>query len=222
MNNNPYAPQFDRLPETLAVFPLTGVLLLPHGNLPLNIFEPRYIAMIDDAMASSKMIGMVQSKSKSDKADADVYTIGCAGKITEFAETPDGRYVINLSGICRFHINEELKTPRPYRIVNPDWKEFEHDVKVPQSLGVDREKLMNLLCGYFKQNDMSCDFNKFEDIPDCKLITTLAMVCPFEPSEKQALLEKMCHKERVETFMTMLEMAEKSGGSNNDNTPKHH
>jgi len=222
MDNNPYAPKFDTLPDTLAVFPLTGVLLLPHGNLPLNIFEPRYTAMIDDALSSSKMIGMLQPHKPNGDGTNATYKIGCAGKITEYAETPDGRYIVNLTGICRFHIKEELDTPRPYRIVQPDWKEFEHDVKIPKALGVDREKLMSLLCGYFKQNGMSCNYDKFEDIPDNKLITTLAMICPFEPSEKQALLEKMCHVQRVETFMTMLEMATKTGGSNDDDTPKHH
>jgi len=219
MDINPYAPKASTLPETLAVFPLTGVLLLPHGNLPLNIFEPRYIEMIDDAMISGRMIGMLQSKKPNTDGTSEVYQTGCAGKITEFSESRDGRYIISLTGICRFHIKEELKTPRPYRIVQPDWKEFEGDVKIPKSLGVDREKLLDLLCGYFKQNGMSCDFAKFEDIPDSKLITTLAMICPFEPSEKQALLEQMCHLKRAETFMTMLEMASKSieGLDNSEN-----
>ena len=177
--------------------------------------------MINDAMSGSKMIGMIQPK-KSGNGTGDIYSIGCAGKITEYAETPDGRYIINLTGVCRFHTKEELDTPRPYRIVQPDWKEYETDVKIPRSLGVDRDKLLGLLCGYFKQNGMSCDFDKFEDIPDSKLITTLAMICPFEPSEKQALLEKMCHKERVETFMTMLEMSTNPNGSNDDAAAKCH
>jgi len=222
MDINPYAPKESSLPETLAVFPLTGVLLLPHGNLPLNIFEPRYIDMINDAMSGNRMIGMIQSKSSQSNGKSEIYQTGCAGKITEFAETQDGRYVLNLTGICRFHINEELTTPRPYRIIHPDWKDFEGDVQIPKSLGVDREKLLDLLCGYFKQNGMSCDFAKFEDIPDSRLITTLAMICPFEPSEKQALLEQICHVERAKTFMTMLEMACKDTTPNDETKSKHH
>ncbi|MFK7839924.1 MAG: LON peptidase substrate-binding domain-containing protein [Bdellovibrionales bacterium] len=222
MDSNPYAPDFSAMPDTIAIFPLTGVLLLPHGNLPLNIFEPRYVEMIDDAMASSKLIGMVQPKKSDANGTKTLYQTGCVGKITEFAETPDGRYIINLTGICRFHITNELDTPRPYRIVQPDWKEYDGDVKIPKNLGVDREKLMILLSEFFNQNGMSCDFDKFETIPDSRLITTLAMICPFEPSEKQALLEKICHKERFETFMTMLEMAINSNGPNNENGVKHH
>ena len=161
--------------------------------------------MINDAMASSKMIGMVQSKT-----DDEIYSIGCAGKITEYSEIADGRYIINLTGICRFHITKELETLTPYRQIQPDWQHFEKDIQIPKSLGVDREKLLDLLCHYFKQNGMSCDFEKFDDLPDSRLITTLAMICPFEASEKQALLEQMCHLERTETFMTMLEMYCKS------------
>ena len=202
MDVNPYMTTKSSMPDTVAIFPLSGVLLLPHGNLPLNIFEPRYIAMIDDAMSSSKLIGMIQRKE-----DESLYHTGCVGKITEYRETTDGRYLISLTGICRFHVIEELETTCPYRIVKPDWKEFDTDVQIPKSLGVDREKLLNMLCRYFKMHDMSCNFDKFETIPDSRLITTLAMVCPFDPSEKQAILEQICHIERAKTFMTMLEMA---------------
>lgn len=206
MDKNPFAPDFEDLPETLAIFPLTGVLLLPHGTLPLNIFEDRYLAMIDDAMSSSRMIGMVQPKS-----DSEIYQIGCAGKITEFSETSDGRYLITLTGICRFHINQELDVATPYRQVKTNWQEFKTDIETKKCLGVDRQKLHNLLEAYFEREEMSCDFEKFEDITDGKLMTCLSMVCPFEPSEKQALLEQICCKERAKMFMTMVEMAIKSG-----------
>ncbi len=219
MDTNPYAPKESALPETLAIFPLTGVLLLPHGNLPLNIFEPRYLEMVNDALSGSRMIGMVQSTKANTDGRAEIYQTGCAGKITEFAEASDGRYMLTLTGICRFHIKEELETPRPYRIVQPDWKEFNGDITIPKALGVDRDNLLKLLSTYFQQNGMSCDFTKFSEIPDSRLITTLAMICPFTPSEKQALLEEICHHKRAETFMTMLEIAIQSpeGLDNPDN-----
>lgn len=196
----------DALPERLPIFPLTGVLLLPHGRLPLNIFEPRYLAMVEEALATDRMIGMVQPK------DGDaVYQTGCAGKITEFSETDDGRYLITLTGISRFHIGEELEGDTPFRVVHPDWSAFQTDTETRKCLGVDREKLQALLTQYFDREGMSCDYDKFEDIDDGKLMTCLAMVCPFEANEKQALLEEICCVERANMFMTMLEMAIRSG-----------
>ena len=130
MDKNPYAPTFDTLPDILPIFPLSGVLLLPHGQLPLNIFEPRYVAMVEDALSTHRMIGMLQPKN-----DNEIYQTGCAGKITEFTEMPDGRYIINLSGICRFKIFDELETLKGYRRARPDWQPFEGDLKIPKSLG---------------------------------------------------------------------------------------
>ena len=206
MDRNPFAPTFDSLPETLPIFPLMGVLLLPHGQLPLNIFEPRYIAMVEDAKASNRMIGMLQPKN-----DGEIYQMGCAGKITEFVEMPDGRYTINLSGICRFKVTEELELVRGYRVIRPDWSPFEGDLKMSKCLGIDRQRLLFLLKDYFDQEGMSCSYEKLENIEDSQLITCLSMVCPFEAAEKQVILEKICHLERAKTFMAMLEMAIKSG-----------
>lgn len=211
MDKNPYAPDFADLPETLAIFPLTGVLLLPHGTLPLNIFEDRYLSMIDDAMSGSRMIAMMQPKTPHTDGASEIYQIGCAGKITEFSETTDGRYLITLTGICRFHIAQELKVVTPYRQVKTNWQQFETDIQTKRCLGIDRDKLRDLLETYFAHEEMSCDFDKFEDIEDGSLMTCLSMVCPFEPSEKQALLEQICCKERAQMFMTMVEMAIKSG-----------
>lgn len=214
MSKNPYAPSFNDLPQTLPVFPLTGVLLMPHGQLPLNIFEPRYVAMLEDALAGGRMIGMVQPLIPGSAQSSDpikIYQSGCAGKITEFSETTDGSYRVTLTGICRFNIAAELDTLSPYRLVKPDWKMFKDDLGAKKCLGVDREKLKTLLSQYFKDQDMSCDFEKFETIEDGKLMTCLAMICPFEPSEKQALLEEICCIERSKMFITMLEMAIHSG-----------
>ncbi len=217
MDTNPFAPKLESLPERLPIFPLPGVLLLPHGQLPLNIFEPRYVGMVNDALTSHRMIGMVQTRQ-----DDSLYQTGCAGKITEFAELSDGRYAINLSGVFRFRIVREIESDRPYRLVQPDWSEFEHDAQTPKCLGVCRDTLLEHLCRYFKMHGMSCNFDKFEQIEDSKLITTLAMVCPFNAAEKQALLEEICHVERSKTFMAMLEMAARAGLQSNDSPNKHH
>lgn len=206
MEQNPFAPVFEDLPKDLPVFPLEGVLLLPTGNLPLNIFEKRYLSMVDDAMASHRMIGMIQPKDE----NVNLYEIGCAGKITEFRETGDGRYLITLNGICRFRIREELSVNTLYRQVRSDWNEFQKDLIVPECLDVDRDKLNGLLQSYFSSQDMNCDWEAVKKAPDSRLITCLAMVCPFDAKEKQALLEAPCCKTRAETFMTMLEMAVKA------------
>lgn len=209
MDRNPYAPEStDDLPATLPIFPLEGVLLLPCGNLPLNIFEPRYLAMVEAAMASNRLIGMVQPKPEATGSKIPtVYDIGCAGKITEFTETEDGRYLINLKGISRFRILKELDSIAGFRQIKPSWLAFEDDLKSVACLDMDRERLKKLLRHYFDQEQMECDWQAIEEASDGKLITCLSMVCPLEPTEKQALLEAKCCKTRSDMFMTMLEMA---------------
>lgn len=211
MEQNPFAPTTEDLPETLAVFPLTGVLLLPFGRLPLNIFEPRYVAMINDALQNSRMIGMIQPEENQSEENPKLYQVGCAGKITEFSETEDGRYEISLTGISRFKIEKELEPQNGFRRVKPLWKPFENDMNRKMCLDMDREKLKTLLMDYFEQEAMSCDFEKFDGVPDGKLMTCLSMICPFEPREKQVLLEQVCCVERAKLFITMLEMAIQSG-----------
>lgn len=206
MEQNPFAPAFDALPETIPVFPLEGVLLLPTGTLPLNIFEKRYLKMVEDALAGSRLIGMIQPKGNS----ASLYDIGCAGKITEFEETPDGRYQITLTGICRFKITKELEVKTPYRQVLADWGGFHQDLATPVCLDIDRGKLTALLQSYFSAQEMNCDWAALKQAPDNRLMTCLSMVCPFEPEEKQALLEAPCCRERAKMFMSMLEMAVKA------------
>ncbi len=208
MGKNPFAPEFDHLPEAIPVFPLTGVLLLPHGTLPLNIFEPRYVQMVDDALATkNKLIGMVQPKPDTQSECPEIYQMGCAGRITDYSETSDGRYLINLTGISRFEITDELSATTLYRQVKPNWRPFEDDISASDCLGLNRPKLKELLKSYFQQEGLSCDWDMVDQAGDEKLITCLAMVCPFEPREKQALLEAGTCKGRAELFMTMLEMA---------------
>lgn len=192
---------FEGLPSDLPIFPLGGVLLLPRGQLPLNIFEPRYIAMVNDAIGSHRLIGMVQTKE-----DGSVYKVGCAGRITSFNETSDGRNEIVLTGICRFAIQEELGQKDGYRRVTPDWYAYKNDMEKMGCLDMDRAKLKKLLKNYFEQQNLTCSWDAVDNASDDKLMTSLAMICPFEAKEKQALLEAACCKERAKLFMTLLEM----------------
>ena len=209
MDKNPFAPAFDALPLSLPIFPLEGVLLLPHGALPLNVFEPRYMAMVNDALAGDRLIGMVQPDQAAREAGEDgaIYQMGCAGKITEFSEMDDGRYLVSLTGIARFRIAEELDQEKGYRRVKPDWSDFESDLETTSCLGMDRGKVNGLLKKYFDEQGMDCDWDAVQSAPDGKLITCLAMACPLEPQEKQALLEATCCKTRADMFVRILEMA---------------
>jgi len=207
MSRNPYNPSFDRLPRQLPIFPLAGVLLLPRGRLPLNIFEPRYRAMVEDALGGDRMIGMVQpTDPASREREPAVYETGCAGRITTFAETDDGRYLITLTGVSRFTIRRELDGVRGYRLVAAAWDRFTDDLA--ESGGdVDRPRLLAGLKGYFKTQGLSVDWSAIESTPDERLVTSLAMICPFTPSEKQALLEAPDLPERAKLLIALIEMA---------------
>lgn len=196
------------LPSTIPVFPLPGVLLLPRGSLPLNIFEPRYLAMTEDAIATSdRLIGMIQP-TEPERADKQpsLYSVGCAGRIAAFSETDDGRYLITLSGVCRFSVSEEVATMRGYRRVVPDFARWQADLGEPSRAAIERERLLAALKAYFARNGMSADWKAITDSPDDRLVTTLSMFCPFEPQEKQALLECESLAERSATLIALLEM----------------
>ena len=213
MSKNTYAPDFKDLPESIPVFPLTGVLLLPNGQLPLNIFEKRYLDMVDAALSSHRLIGMIQPEhSAADRTieDCALSAVGCVGKIVDFSETSDGRYLITPSGVCRFKVHEELSVNTPYRQIKPDWETYKKDLGSQGNIDLDRDLLHELLSNYFDKEGLDCDWSMVEKAADEKLITCLSMICPFEPQEKQALLEASCCNKRSELFMTMLEMAVKS------------
>ena len=213
------------LPDILPIFPLTGVLLLPRGRLPLNIFEPRYLAMTRDALGGARLIGMVQPSDPQDDnrggggPNPPVYPVGCAGRLTQFSETDDGRYVITLTGVSRFRIKEELPLLDGYRRVVPDWQPFAHDRERSGKPEFDRERLVRGLKSYFAQRQIQADFEAIEKAPGEYLVTSLAMACPFAPSEKQALLEAADPDERARLLTTLVEMAgiepttEESGGT---------
>lgn len=209
MTGGPFTPQLEDLSPTLPVFPLTGVLLLPRGLLPLNIFEPRYIAMVDDALASDRLIGMIQPSDPECRARApEIYPLGCAGRITCFEETDDGRYLITLTGLCRFRVAEELRTIRGYRRIHADWSGFPDDLsESPDQPVLDRDRLSRALSAYFQRHGISANWDAIAQTPDERLITSLSMICPFAPPEKQALLEVPTLPERAELLLSLIEMA---------------
>ena len=208
MSPNPFDPTIDQLPEILPIFPLTGVLLLPRGKLPLNVFEPRYLAMTEDALSGNRMIGIIQPSDPLSRASVPpVYPIGCAGRITSFSETDDGRYLITLTGVCRFETVRELPIVRGYRRVDVSWERFAADLDEAGPALFDRARLVEGLRTYFKIQGISANWDAVESTPDERLVTSLAMICPFEPSEKQALLECGSLSERASMMVAIIEMS---------------
>src|SRR5579864_7804698 len=213
MSDRPSTREPRVLPDIIPIFPLTGVLLLPRGRLPLNIFEPRYLAMTRDSLGGERLIGMVQpNEPQQDNTgrgtlNPPVYQVGCAGRITQFAETDDGRYLITLTGVSRFRIVEELPLLSGYRRVVPDWQPFARDRQAPGEPSFDRARLLAGLKGYFAQRKLSADWSAIEKAPSEYLVTSIAMACPFAPSEKQALLEAADLDDRAQLLTALVEMA---------------
>ena len=206
---------FEQLPRTLPIFPLAGVLLLPGGKLPLNIFEPRYLAMTRDAMGGHRIIGMLQPLNPANRqAKPEIYQIGCAGRITSFKETDDGRFLINLTGLCRFNIVEELTVTTPYRQVLASYARYRSDLQENDPEAVDRDRLLPALRAYLAQRQIPADWRAIEKAPNDALINSLAMICPFAASEKQALLEASDIGERARVMTALIEMAllQQAGG----------
>lgn len=196
--------KFTDLPKVLPVFQLTGALLLPGGNLPLNIFEPRYLNMVDDALRSNRMIAMMQAR---DSGQGTLYETGCIGRITSYEETEDGRYLINLHGICRYKIGAEVPTTRGYRSFGYDASDYQHDFDHSEIIFKDKDNFLENLNIYFEKQGMACDdWSVMETINDRRLITLLSMICPFAPREKQALLEANDPNHRAEILCQFLDM----------------
>ncbi|MDP6573183.1 MAG: LON peptidase substrate-binding domain-containing protein [Rhodospirillales bacterium] len=199
-----------RAAAALPIFPLSGALLLPRGQLPLNIFEPRYLNMIEDALAGECMIGMVQPvEPETDPVSetAELFAVGCVGRITSFSETEDGRNLITLSGACRFRVAEELDGGRGYRRVRAALDEFAGDLDDAAGAVANRRHLLDAVRAYFNLNGIEVEWAALTGTADDPLVTALAMVCPFDPSEKQALLESPGLAERAELLTAMMEMA---------------
>jgi len=196
------------LPPTLDIFPLTGLVLLPRGQLPLNVFEPRYLALVDSALSGTRLIGMIQPTQHEDKVlKPALSAIGCAGRLTSYRESDDGRYLITLTGVCRFRVAEELETDAPYRIVKPDFAPFVGDLAPVGEGDFPRDRLLAALRDYLSRRDLKADWRSVMGAAPEALVNALAMLCPFEPAEKQALLEAPGWLERVDTLIALLEMA---------------
>lgn len=201
------------LPDTIPIFPLPGALLLPRARLPLHIFEPRYLAMLEDSLKTShRLIGMVQPLEGSMPGQSRLHDIGCAGRVTQFSETEDGRYMITLAGISRFRVREETTGFSPFRKADVTWGDFTRDLgKEEEDPGFDREVFLKLLHRYFDAADLQTDWESLEEADDELLINSLSMLCPFSLEEKQALLEAPHLSDRRETLAALMEFACRGG-----------
>ena len=201
------------LPDTLAIFPLPGALVFPRWELPLNIFEPRYLNMIDDAMRGHRLIGMIQSLGGGTRERPEIARVGCAGRLTSYSETDDGRYLITLTGICRFAVKEELAVTTPYRQVRPDWESYAADLFAAPETGMpDRANLIRAFRAFASAQGLQADWGAIEEAPMETLVNALSAGCPFTAPEKQALLEAPTLAGRAETLIALLEIGG-SGGS---------
>ena len=204
----------DDMPAIIPVFPLTGALLLPRGQMPLNIFEPRYLAMVDDALKGNRMIGMVQPENGETRGRPGLYPLGCVGRITSFVEAGDGRYLVTLTGVARYAIVEELSVITPYRQCKVDFSSYALDfAEDATSDAVDRTGLLRTLRNFAEAHDLSVDWNGIDDAPNDALVNALSMMSPFGPREKQALLEANDLKTRADVLIAIaeIELARDSG-----------
>ncbi|GHF07074.1 ATP-dependent protease [Aliiroseovarius zhejiangensis] len=201
------------LPDFLPLFPLPGALLLPRGRLPLHVFEPRYLAMVDDALKTpERLIGMIQPMGDSDQDATRLHAIGCAGRITSFTETEDGRYMLTLTGISRFRLGAVQEGFTPYLRTEADWRGFDRDLGQPEhDPGLDREAFFKLLERYFELEELQTDWDSLQTAEDELMINALSMLCPFDPEDKQALLEAPYLSTRRETLVTLMEFTLRKG-----------
>lgn len=201
-----------QLPETIPVFPLPGALLLPRARLPLHLFEQRYLAMLDDVMKTdSRIIGLIQPNPARGSI-TDLYQVGCAGRVSSMTETEDGRYMITLAGLSRFRLGEEVEAYTPYRKFRANWAGFEGDLVGEETdPTMDRKALMELLERYFEVRGVTTDWEGIEEAEPEFLINSLSMLCPFDPHERQALLEAPHLVDRRETLIALIEYALRSG-----------
>ncbi len=215
---SPVQTRFEDLPQELAIFPLSGALLLPWGRLPLNIFEPRYLNMTLDALKAGRIFGMIQpdyDKTPRDKLVTDkmaqetepaVYGMGCAGRIASFEETEDGRLLIMVKGLARFRVLKELDSFGGYRRVRASYDAFKADMDPPPKFELDREQLLARLKPYLETQAMPISLDVLKGLSDANLITSLCMICPFDPREKQVLLEAATMTERATALVKLLQM----------------
>jgi len=207
-----YYHSYSDLPHSLPLFPLSGVVLLPRGQLPLNVFEPRYLEMVDYALSGDRLIGMIQlAESQEKAANPRLMQVGCAGKIVSFRETEDNRYLITLDGICRFRLNGEMPATTAWRAGYCDFAGFAGDLAQPRDEDFPRNRLLKALKTYLSNRDMQADWSSVMTAPGEALINALAMMCPFDGREKQALLEAEGVSERAKALIALLEIGGEAG-----------
>ncbi len=209
------------LPAEIPVFPLAGALLLPRSQLPLNIFEPRYLAMVDEALKATRIVGMIQPDEAKAAPESHpvLYNVGCAGRITEIAETGDGRYLMTLTGIARYRVIEELAVTTPYRQCRIDFNPFAGDFMPNQDEEkVDRDSLLHTLAAYLSANRIEADWAGIREAPTEALVNGLAMMSPYGAKEKQALLEAPDLKTRADILIAVTEMALAERGDGGEKT----
>jgi len=206
------------LPDVIPLFPLPGALMLPRSRLPLHLFEPRYLAMLDDILKTpGRLIGMIQPNQVPGREGTGLHCIGCAGRVTQFSETEDGRYMITMTGISRYRIAEEVDGFTPYRRARVTWSGFERDLG-PQDddPGFDRPAFLQLLGRYFDARELQTDWDTLKEADNELLINSLSMLLGFEPEDKQALLEAPSLSTRRETLVTLIEYALRKGDGTED------
>lgn len=200
------------LPQAIALFPLPGAIMFPRGALPLNIFEPRYLNMVDDALASERLIGMIQPAAGEEHVLSPALSeIGTVGRITSFSETEDGRYLITLTGVCRFRVGRELPTAMPYRQALVEYDEFAGDLS-PALADIDRDKLRFALRAYVDSKGYKTDWSAVDDAPSEALVNAVSTLCPFDPPAKQALLEARSLEDRCHALIALLECDARDDG----------
>ena len=205
---------YSDLPHSLPLFPLTGAVLLPRGQLPLNIFEPRYLEMVEYALQGDRLIGMIQPvENEETTLRPRLSQVGCAGKLVAFQETGDNRYLITLSGVCRFRLTGEMQSATAWRAGFCDFAPFAGDLAECHGAALPRQRLLDALKTYLTSRDMQADWNSVLTAPAEALVNALAMMCPFAPVEKQALLEAGSFEQRTSTLLALLEMGSEAGPS---------
>ena len=214
---NAFDPEFHELPTSLPIFPLTGALVLPGQQLPLNIFEPRYLEMVFDALASDRMIGMVQARPDAPGNEPPaVFEVGCAGRISMFNETDDGRLLLSLRGVCRFRVARELDSMRAYRQVQPSWDGFEADLGTTEPSGIAFPALRMLVEGHLRAKGLEVRWDQLERLPPEEVLDFLCVNLPFEAGEKQALLEAPTPTDRADVLKAIVQLDAAHGEAGSD------
>lgn len=204
----------EELPSKIPVFPLSNFIIFPETTVPLNIFEPRYLQMVDDCMKNERCIGMIQPRKSGKLKKPDLFETGCTGKITSFNETDDGRYLILINGICRFKINKELNTPKLYRECDVSYKDYLEDLVDQKKTNIHSEGLLKKFRELFEKLGYSIDWNDIEKQDNVKMINSLAMASPFSREEKQVLLESISINDRHVNLNNIIDTYLKDSFSN--------